>query len=662
MESEQSKAAISSLNPLCTLRYSATHREQYNLVYRLGPVAAYDLNLVKHIEVAGVLDQPTFGRPYLQVKSVKATKTRITAQLELDINGANGPKRRTVSVSSNGVDLFDKSGEREAYRGYIISEINAADNFVAFSNGVRLYQGETHGDSKDAVMRFQIETTIREHLEKELRVSRLPEGQRLKVLSLFFIDRVANYNDEDGKIRGWFTEAYTKLVSEPAYADLNLPPVDEVHNGYFATTNKGEAKDTNGSTKADDEAYQLIMKDKERLLERSEPLRFIFSHSALREGWDNPNVFQICTLNETRSEVRKRQEIGRGLRLPVLESGERCFDQAINKLVVIANESYEDFARALQQQIEDETGEQFKERIKPVSERKTARFRSEQLHPYFEALWEKIKYKTRYSVDYDTGELIEKAAKALEEMGEIAAPKVQLQKVSLEFSDEGIETKLRAVREDGATPQPFAIPDLIGYLQKEIELTRGTLAQILVRSNRLDDVEKNPQQFLDNATKLIKATLHRLMIDGIKYHRLENQAYEMGLFKKEIEGYESNMLPVSHSIYDAVIYDSSVERDFAEGLDGRADDTTDEMKFYFKLPDWFKISTPIGNYNPDWGIVRENGKRLYLIRETKSVTDLNLASAGQLRGSEEDKIICGKRHFDALVEVDYAVTNSPSSI
>lgn len=311
MESDQAKSAIASLNPLCTLRYSATHRNPYNLLYRLDPVKAYDLKLVKRIEVDSVLESPEFNQPYIQVLSITATKTKITAKLIIDVGGRDGPQRKTITVSESGLDLFDKSGEREQYQGYIIDEIRFDDRSVSFANGVVLNEGQTHGGQTDEVMRVQVRETVREHFEKELRVRRtMPEGGRLKVLSLFFIDRVANYWPEDGKIRKWFIESYQEIARHPKYKELNPHPVGGVHNGYFAQA-KGVPKDSRGDTQADDEAYELIMRDKERLLNLDEPLRFIFSHSALREGWDNPNVFQICTLNETRSEIKKRQEIGR---------------------------------------------------------------------------------------------------------------------------------------------------------------------------------------------------------------------------------------------------------------------------------------------------------------------------------------------------------------
>ena len=216
MESEQAKAAIEGLNPLCTLRYSATHRNLYNQVYRLDPVAAYDLKLVKRIEVDAILDDPDFNTPYIEVKSVKATKTKITAKLAIDVDTANGPKRKTVSISKNGTDLFDKSNERAGYKGYIVNEIDAGNEYVAFGNGVTLYTGQSHGGHGDDVMKAQIRETIKEHFEKELRIHRVvPEGQRMKVLSLFFIDRVANYYPDDGKIRHWFTEIYEELSTAP---------------------------------------------------------------------------------------------------------------------------------------------------------------------------------------------------------------------------------------------------------------------------------------------------------------------------------------------------------------------------------------------------------------------------------------------------------------
>ncbi len=651
MESEQAKTAIASLNPLCTLRYSATHRNLYNLIYRLDPVKAYDLKLVKRIEVDSVLDDPDFNQPFIQLSSIVATRTKITAKLAIDINTNGSPRRDTIAITAGGIDLFDKSGGRENYRGLIVDEISAEHQYLRFTNGLVLNVGQTHGGRADDVMRVQIRETIREHFEKELRVRTiLPEGQRLKVLSLFFIDRVANYVPEDGKIRRWFVEAYQEIAAMPKFRELASMPVEKVHNGYFAVA-KGVAKDSNGATLADDEAYELIMRDKERLLSMGEPLRFIFSHSALREGWDNPNVFQICTLNETRSEIKKRQEIGRGLRLPVMETGERCFDPNINRLTVIANESYEEFARKLQTEIEEECGVSFESRISNKKERRVAKLRPGwRLNEDFRALWMRIKHRTRYAVDYQPSALIEKAAARLRESDKIEPARIVVQRAGVDMDSKGLSTTLLAVNQARADYQDNVIPDLLGYLQGKTELTRSTLAEILIRSGRLGEVRRNPQQFLDQALNAITAELHNLMINGIKYERINGNEYEMLLFEKnEIAGYLSNMIEVDNSIYDAVVWESEVERRFAEAMSTRED-----IKMFLKLPPWFKVETPIGTYNPDWAIVKEGEEKIYLVRETKGTRD-QIA----LRGSEWDKIQCGKAHFQSLgVDFEHVVSAS----
>jgi len=643
MESAPAQEAITGLHPLCTLRYSATHRNVYNLLYRLNPVQAYDLKLVKRIEVDSVLDDPDFNQPYIHVESVKATAKKITARLSIDVNAKGAPQRKSIAVSKGGADLHELSGGREGYKGYIVDEIDAGSQCVRFANGLVLESGQTHGGRNDEVMRVQIRETVREHFEKEKRIRKiLPAGQRLKVLSLIFIDRVAHYATADGKIRRWFIEAYQELSAK--YPELEPLPVAQVHNGYFAQA-KGVPKDTSGSTAADDEAYELIMRDKERLLSPEEPLRFIFSHSALREGWDNPNVFQICTLNETKSEIKKRQEIGRGLRLPVLETGERCFDPAINRLTVIANESYEEFARQLQTEIEEECGVSFVGRIANKKKQRTAKLRPGwKLNPDFQALWERIKHQTRYAVDYKSKILIGAAAKRLAGMDAIKPSAIQVQKAELRVGEQGLNTALLSVTQAKAGYQVWKIPDLLGYLQGKTELTRSTLAEILIQSGRLGEVKHNPQQFLDQALLAIETELRELMVAGIKYERIAGREYEMMLFEeKEISGYLTGMIEVDNSIYDVVPYDSEVERKFAEAMS-----TRDDIKLFIKLPPWFKVETPVGTYNPDWAIVRDYDEKVYLVRETKGTKDELM-----LRGTEWMKIQCGKAHFASL-GVDYA--------
>jgi type III restriction enzyme len=654
MESEAAKRALASLNSLFRLRYSATHKNPYNVVYRLDPVRAYDLRLVKRIEVDSVLDEPDFNRPYISVKKITATKTKVTAQLEIDVDGSKGVVRKTLSVSAGGVDLQELAAGREVYKGYIVDEIHFGEQWISFANGVRLIPGQQVGGLGEEIMKAQIRTTVERHFEHELKISLRTEAERLKVLSLFFIDRVANYADEEGKIRNWFIEAFNAISASSKYASLPKTDLNLVHGGYFASDGK-KPKDSNGSTKADDEAYTLIMKDKERLLSMEEPLKFIFSHSALREGWDNPNVFQICTLNETKSEIKKRQEIGRGMRLPVISStGDRCHDPAINRLTVIANEHYDSFAKGLQSEIETEFGVSFKGRIVNARERKKAKLnKAIYLSDDFKELWSRIKNRTRYSVQFSTEELIRKAGKELGNLPKIHAPKVRIESASLLLTDQGVSSQINRVRDANALYDSAPlIPDLVGYIQRDTELTRSTIAQILIDSGKLEQVYENPQAFLDQALIAIRKTLQSLMVEGVQYEKIEGSVYEMTLFENhEIESYLSKMIAVSKSVTDYIEFDSEVERRFAQELDNR-----DDIKAFVKLPFWFTVETPVGRYNPDWAIVKEKDGKIYFVRETKGTTD-----PMTLRASEKAKMDCGKEHFKTL-GVDYDWIDSASKV
>lgn len=740
---EKSQEAIKSLNPLMTLRYSATHKNAYNLVYRLDPVKAFELRLVKQIVVASAIGDSSANDSFIRVEEVDYKKG-IKAKVRIHVQEKNGPKEKSVAIKQ-GDDLFHKSGELALYReGYQIAEINAepGKECIRLSNGKTLMLGQEVGGIRDDIWKIQIKHTVRKHLEKELDLHQ----RGIKVLSLFFIDRVANYRDYDsngkpvaGKFAEAFEEAFKALAKEERFKEVPCikEPIDKLHNGYFAQDKKGVLKDTNGSTQADDDVYNLIMKEKERLLSTAEPLRFIFSHSALREGWDNPNVFQICTLNESKSAMKKRQEIGRGLRLPVDQNGVRIFDDSINKLYVMANESYDDFARALQTEYEEDCGVTFgkvpitafakliiivdgeeksigKElaetiktslveqklldidgRIQPTFAPKSLDFEmtlpigleglvpsvidllsAHQIERHirkeknegknkfkkevaisadFKKLWEKIKPKTTYRVEFKTEELITKATEAVNKMSKIDAPQIKVVVGRLDVKKGGVNTHAVSAGVENLTNNVNLIPDILAYLQNETELTRSTLVKILKASNRLEEVFLNPQKFLDQVATIIKNELHRLLIDGIKYERIsgtsEESEWQMELFKNEELVDYLNALQVNKSIYDHIIYDSEVERDFAKKLDERED-----IKLFVKLPAWFKVETPIGGYNPDWAIVKHNGETLYLVRETKSTKDFL-----KLRNSESDKIRCGFKHFDAL-DVSYDIVVNPDEV
>ena len=374
------KRAMERMNPLCNLRYSATPKHAHHMVFKLDAVDAYERKLVKQIEVAGASVEGGHNKAYVRfIAPVSRGRSVVGAKVELDIATAHGVARQTVTVSP--LDNLEEITKREIYRDHIIGqEIRDArnDKFMElrYPGGEEyLRPGQAYGDVDElAVQRQMIHRTIREHLDKEKRLR--PRG--IKVLSLFFIDAVEKYRQYDGDgnpVKGdyarIFEEEYRRLAGHPDYQSLFkevdlTTAVEEVHNGYFSIDKKkfgGKTvevfKDTKGATVADDDTYSLIMRHKEKLLNFDTPLKFIFSHSALREGWDNPNVFQICTLREMASEQQRRQTIGRGLRLCVDQDGNRLRGFEINTLTVIATESYEQFAKKLQQEIEDETGIRF---------------------------------------------------------------------------------------------------------------------------------------------------------------------------------------------------------------------------------------------------------------------------------------------------------------
>lgn len=359
----KAKEAIASLNPVCVFRYSATHREKVNLLYRLTPVDAYRMGLVKQICVSSSQVSDGFNKPYIKLLSV-SNENGFRARIEIDIADKDGKvSRKTITVRQN-ADLYKLSGNRSLYEGYTISGIDCTPGMeqIEVSGVDSILLGKAMGDIDDnMIKRAQIRRTIETHFDKELRYTQ----KGIKVLSLFFIDEVKKYRAEHGGkglYAQMFEEIYNELIALPKYASLkeNFPmDVSSVHDGYFSQDKKGRYKDTKGDTQDDYNTYNTIMKDKEWLLSFECPLRFIFSHSALKEGWDNPNVFQVCTLIEQKSTLTARQKVGRGLRLCVNQEGERIEDRNINLLHVMANESFAEFADNLQKEIEDETGVKF---------------------------------------------------------------------------------------------------------------------------------------------------------------------------------------------------------------------------------------------------------------------------------------------------------------
>ncbi len=612
----KSQKAVKTLNPLLCLRYSATHINPYNLLCNLDPIRAYDMRLVKQIEVASIQSEQNFNQTFIRLDSIGYAKNaRIPhAKATIHEDTKTGPKEKKITLKQ-GTDISQQTN-RHGYDGYIVTNISAEPGFehVEFANAKTLTVKQEEGGMGDEVLREQIVQAVEEHFKKEKKY----KDKGIKVLSLFFIDRVANYRwyDEDGnrqkgKIALWFEEVYRTLSEKEIYKGLIPFPVDDVHDGYFSEDKKGgkvvALKDTSGTTKADDEIYKLIMRDKERLLSSDVPLRFIFSHSALKEGWDNPNVFQICSLREMGTERERRQTLGRGLRLPVNRDGERVFDETINKLTVIASESFEEYAMGLQDDIEndckikfgriekvgfarlvdDHTGVEigqetstqlwkvlqsngylnaagditdrfipekegfvlnlppefeamrpvivdemkryiFKNRIVNARDRKNVKYNKRvELNEDFKALWDKINKKTRYRVEFNTDTLIAHAVEKIKAMEAIQPVRILIDKTGLNVTRAGVEEDLVAFSKTiTVTPHRF-LPDILAYLQRETELTRATLVEILKQCGRLREFTVNPQVFMTETARRINRALHEMVIDGIKYEQIMDQCYEM---------------------------------------------------------------------------------------------------------------------------------------
>ena len=741
----KSAEAIKSLNPLCSFRYSATHLDKHNMLYKLDSIDAYEQKLVKQIEVASIQVKDGHNKAYVKLLAVDNEKGH-RAKIELDIQ-QRGHVKRDKRWVKQGDDLLSISKGRSIYDGYVVNDIyceegNEYIDFTSKPDIIRLHHAI--GDvNEDEYKRLQIRKTIEEHLGKELKLT--PMG--IKVLSLFFIDKVANYRDYDvsgqkGKYALMFEEEYAKAIKKPKYNSLfsdvdtdSLP--ESVHNGYFSRDTKGILKDTKGTTAADEDTYSLIMHDKEKLLSFDSKLKFIFSHSALKEGWDNPNVFQICTLNETKSNLKKRQEIGRGLRIAVNQNGTRVHGFDVNTLTVMTNESYEDFVGGLQKEIEDEEGikfgvieassfanifieqesgeqvflgteaskeiwgellkskyidhqgeltdelkkalredkvvlpEQFEQQhevitailkkvagglnVKNNHDKRTVRLNKAVFDsPEFKELWDRIKYKTTYEVDFDSKKLIEKCADNIHKnliVGKTkfiyARTKTEISKGGIKGSDSQESTHLYDVHD-------YQIPDILSYLQNETNLKRKSIRDILIKCGRLDDFKDNPQKFIDIVKEVIKREMRLFIVGGIKYSKIgDEHFYIQELFEsEELIGYlHKNMVEAKKTTYDYVVYDSHTEFRLAQSFE-----KNDEVKVYTKLPGWFKIDTPLGSYNPDWAVLLEleGVEKLYFVVESKGTVFEDM-----LRDVEKAKICCGREHFKAIGEDDsYLVANN----
>ena len=639
MGGEATLWGLSELVPLFILRYSATHRDIYNLVYKLTPYDAYNLGIVKKIEVLSITEEGDANSKKIILERIESTSSGLRAKVKVFVRTKDGIKLKAITIK-HGDDLANKT-DNSYYAGFITNEINKGAGYTSFSNGVKIYEGKSSID-EDEIIRFMVRETIREHLDKKRKLN----SKGIKVLSLFFLNRVDDYLLKDGIVRQMFEEEFNKLIGYSpllegcpegagCFKDFSNLDVQKVHSGYFSKMKKEK------SIEEDESAYDLIMKDKEKLLSLEEPVEFIFSHSALREGWDNPNVFNICTLAYSSSEIKKRQEIGRGLRLPVDQEGNRIQDRDINLLTVITNESYREYLERLQIEYREEAGveappvENNREKIK-------VKIKNDVIQgDLFKNLWDRVSPKAKYIVNLDDDKFIEQCIKEIQKI-EVKEPEISIKKIRVDkIKSEEIEEEF--IKEASEKTEITRVFNLITFIERETSLTKRTIFKILKESNNLNLLFLNPQKYAEKVIEVIKECKRQYEVEGIKYINLE-EGYDVGLLREEVVSYGKYVLKVRKSIYDGIIKQSDIEESFANALDRDSC-----IKLFIKLPEDYKIETPAGNYTPDWAIVVERmqkGKKeekIYFVVETKGTNNIY-----ELKPEEQIKIQSAKKRFELI--------------
>ena len=790
MEGAATLKSLEEFKALMVLRYSATHKTTHNKVHRLDALDAYNQKLVKKIAVRGISVKGLAGtNAYLYLQSIEISSKAPVARVEFEQKLKSGEIKRVVRKLSKGDNLFSDgfSNELDQYRGYVVADINANTDTLSFTNGVELFVGEADGDVNEAALRrIQIREAIKAHFDKELALFQ----QGIKVLTLFFIDEVAKYRDyavadEKGDYARIFEEEYTQYLNE--VLDLDETPyikylkgitAGKTHSGYFSIDKKTKrladpnvaARGESAGQSDDVDAYDLILKDKETLLSlpgltddestrNKKNVRFIFSHSALREGWDNPNVFVICALKHSDNTISRRQEVGRGLRLSVNQTGDRMDHPAIvhdvNVLTVVASESYKDFVTALQRDISESLSARPKiadkayftgkvlntpegtitvsadqatdvefyliqngyvdkkrnitEKYHQAKKDGTLVVLPDELKPYaeqvyqlidsvfsegqlfqpedgrkakkletnanfekqeFKELWNRINRKAAYSVDFDSAELVTKAVTAINDknMGLRVTPLQytiqhgeQAEGVTYDVINEGNAFTLKATEtEKNVHSIHSAVKyDLIGKIAEGTQLTRRTTADILKGINVavFAQFRTNPESFIAEAVRLINEQKATMIIEHLAYDPVEDK-FDLDIFTtgQTKQDFSKAGDKLKRHIYDYVITDSGIERDFVKELD-----TCTEVVVYAKLPRGFLIPTPVGDYNPDWAVSFKEGmvKHVYFVAETKGSM-----SSMVLNEIEKTKIKCARKFFDEINKkyapenVKYDVVNS----
>lgn len=685
MGTSKRRKTIATLNPLVALRYSATHRDPYNLVHRLSAKRAAELGLVKRVSVKGVVAGAN-GQPYLQLKEIRSRTVRGTTRwlAELVIDSADGDRQAVVLAP--GGDLQDESGGLAQYQGYSIESMTRSE--LRFENGVALAIGQTLGVDGLSIWRDQVRHTIRAHLRKQADVEQ--RGQGLKVLSLFFVERVADYVGKAATLPAMFDELFREEWARSGRPTDAMPDPATLRIHYFPSTKTGIYKDTTG--KASEEgfearAYDEIIANKERLLDLANPRSFIFSHSALREGWDNPNVFQIGFLRHTRSDTERRQQIGRGLRLPVDQNGNRVQDDAINRLTLVVDESFSQFRDGLNIEYGG-VGEQpdvENEDHSVIIRLRPDKFQSGE----FAALWQRIRYRAVYRIErVDETTLAESVAahEHLDNLRNIQRRANVVQSADLVYDDRGkVITTDETVAETSGEYVVLAgqrLPNVVQLVEDQLQhgkfplqLTRPTVVAILsaVPARYQAGAVHDPGYWARVVAQVIRTVVIEQMVQNIEYVPVEEahwweanvvfldsetrnkpvavpgqQPPASGLAQAPIDG---------TNLHDYVDYDSLVEKSFAELLENHRD----TVKLFTKLPRRFRVKTPVGEYSPDWAIVfeRDGEEHLYLVRETKDTLNLD-----DLEWDEAMRIRFAAKHFAVAPSgvVDFINTTTKAGI
>jgi type III restriction enzyme len=683
MATELRRKAIATLNPLVTLRYSATHKEAFNLVHRLGPKAASEAGLVKRVSVKGIIAGGS-GEPYLMVKRLRSVRRRIMADVIIEQATKDGPKR-VEAVLQNGSDLYEESEQLDAYKSMVVDHFERKPDRIFFENGLEVRAGQEIGVDRSAVWRDQVRHTIRQHFARQDRIDQT--GQEIKVLSLFFVEHVVDYvsvSDQPAPaLPAMFDTLFREEWERAGRPKGECPDPESQRVHYFPSTKTGIYKDTKGNAsdaEFESRAYDEIIANKELILTRDNPRAFIFSHSALKEGWDNPNVFQVCFLRHTSSDLERRQQIGRGLRLPVDESGRRVADPVICRLTLVVDESFAAFRDGLNQEYNTADGggpEPDNADNEIVVRRRNDKFASSE----FAQLWSHIRYKAHYRVTLDPLVLPEAVAKSghLDPIAYLARRDNVVQEAELVYDDTGrVVTSDNVVSEgkgESLTIVGRRLPDLIRLVEDQLLatkfpllLTRATIRNILTAlpSKVQGRAIYDPDRWARLVAVAIRTVTIQEMVDHISYEPApEDDWWDAEVVFVEAEtinpptrtaevdpSYGVVAAPEGGSnLFDHTVCDSHVERDFATLLEN----DSEHVKIFTKLPRRFRVRTPVGEYSPDWAIVYdENGvQRLYLVRETKDTLNLD-----DLDWDEAMRIRFARQHFAAAPcgAVDYGHT------